>query len=116
VYEGGVEKVSAKRKPKHPLQLHPEAAASCFSSGRAKLTAKKNRKLGFEMNAAAFLAAVMEASTPGSASGEREKGQRLPVEVVAWTRLPYLSSGTTKRTHFSLDSALFVLRKGAAAD
>ena len=35
---------------------------------------------------------------------------KLPLRVVAWTRVPYLSSGTTGPTYYHLDNALLVLR------
>ena len=35
----------------------------------------------------------------------------LPLRVAAWTRLPYLSSGTIEQTYYHLDNALFVLRR-----
>ena len=33
------------------------------------------------------------------------------MEIEKWTRLPYLSEGTTKREFFVLDDAVFVLKK-----
>ena len=38
---------------------------------------------------------------------------KLPLRVVAWTRVPYLSSGTTGPTYYHLDNALLVLRRTA---
>ena len=35
----------------------------------------------------------------------------LPLQVLSWTRLPYLCSGDLTQTHYYLDNALFVLRK-----
>ena len=37
----------------------------------------------------------------------------LPLRVAAWTRVPYLSSGTTEQTYYHLDDALLVLRRTA---
>ena len=34
----------------------------------------------------------------------------LPLRVAAWTRVPYLSTGTVEDTYYSLDNALLVLR------
>ena len=35
----------------------------------------------------------------------------LPLRVVAWTRVPYLSTGTTEQSYYHLDNALIVLRR-----
>jgi hypothetical protein len=35
----------------------------------------------------------------------------LPLELLAWTRLPYLCSGDTDATHYYLDNVLYVLRR-----
>jgi len=32
------------------------------------------------------------------------------LEIVRWTRLPYVSSGDSKRTHYTLDMAVAVLK------
>ena len=50
----------------------------------------------FEEQAAAFVAATV-ARWPA-------------LKVVAWTRVPYLSSGDARRTWYTLDNAVFVLR------
>ena len=52
----------------------------------------------FEEQAAAFVAATV-ARWPA-------------LKVVAWTRVPYLSSGDARRTWYTLDNAVFVMRVG----
>ena len=75
--------------PTNPLKVMP--SAQCHA--RPKPT--------FELAAAAFAAAAVEPAG---------------LEVVAWTRLPYLSSGDVLKTHYSLDAALFVLKRQALPD
>ena len=82
VHEGRMGVIKATRKPHEALEMHP--AVGCPA-----------KHLPFEVKVAAFVAAAFE---------------DLPVEVAAWTRVPYLSSGTSKRRHFRLDNAVFVLR------
>ena len=72
--------------PTNPLKVMP--SAQCHA--RPEPT--------FEFAAAAFAAAAVEPAG---------------LEVVAWTRLPYLSSGDVLKTHYSLDVALFVLKRQA---
>ena len=81
----------ASRQPLGALTLH--ADASCDASPQPS----------FEVSAAAFAAGALGPLT------EPEQGWQL--EMVAWTRLPYISSAV-KVSHYALDSALFVLRRG----
>lgn len=82
VYQGRRGKRSNMRAPRTPLRVHP--AATCRNA------------TSFEIAAAAFVAEAF--------------ASRL-MKVLAWTRLPYLSSGDTKRTHYKLDMAVFVLQR-----
>ena len=72
-----------KRRPKSPLAL------PSFPGNQ-----------GFERQAAALLA--------GITMSLQEHGRKF--EVGAWARLPYLSSGNFKKTHFVLDMSLMALR------
>lgn len=86
VYEGRVGTEWGKashRSPRSPLHLH--------------VAARKQRRASpsFELSAAAFIAALLP----------RDSG----IKIEAWTRLPYVSSGDTKRTHYVKDMALFAL-------
>ena len=83
VWEGALGKFRASRRPKLPLRL-PEV-----------LRCGKGVSGPFELAAAGFLAAALGG---------------LGLEVVSWTRLPYLSSGDAKYTHYAFNSAVFVLR------
>ncbi|CAK0831800.1 unnamed protein product, partial [Prorocentrum cordatum] len=85
VYQGRKGRRSNKRAPRVPLRVHP--AATCRSAA------------SFEAAAAAFVAEAFASR---------------PLRVLAWTRLPYLCggcSGDTKRTHYELDMAVFVLQR-----
>ena len=73
-----------KRAPKQPL-VGQDGTDLC-----------KRRASTFEAGVAAFVAALFEPEG---------------LEVAAWTRVPYLSSGDTVKTHYSLDNAIFLLRK-----
>ena len=89
VYKGAWGAVNAHRPPISPLGI--SAAFRCrgvkFGLARGK---------SFEGVAAGFVAAAVEG---------------LDLEVVAWTRLPYISSGDEWASHDVLDAALFVLRR-----
>lgn len=91
MYSGAWGRVDAHRPPRSPLNI--SAAFHCRGE-RQRLQSK-----GFELAVAGFVA-------PAAVEGLKP----LNLEVVAWTRLPYLSSGTTTISHMFLDSALFVLR------
>ena len=84
VHEGKVGRINHKRAPLEPFPLHPAAVCGANPS--------------FAQGAAAFLATA--------------RANRKELEMLAWTRLPYLSSGDQKKTHYSINSALFVLRYG----
>lgn len=102
VYEGVAGKVGASRKPARPLRM----PASLRCGMGPKMGAGGDRYLGaedatldrrlFAEHLAGFVAA-----TVGT----------LPLRVAAWTRVPYLSSGTTEQTYYHLDNALLVLRR-----
>ena len=83
VYIGKKGETHAHRPPSKPLALPP--GARCGSDP-------------FEKNVASFAAYAL--------SG-------LPLRIVAWTRVPYLSSGGAQQSHYMLDNALFLLRKAA---
>lgn len=68
------------RRPRSPLRMAPVAGAP----------------KSFELGAAKFLEAI-----------ERLQPR---LELVKWTRLPYVSSGNHKKTHYTIDMALLVLR------
>lgn len=53
----------------------------------------------FELAVAAFVASAFDPLKPSHG-----------LELVAWTRLPYLSS-TVSKTHYVIDSAMFVLKR-----
>ena len=85
-----------RRPPRRPLQLRR-------ASGHTR---------GFGRAAAAFVDAALEALRQGGGGAE---GGRRDASLLAWTRLPYLSSSDVGRTHYSLDDAVFVLRVGGEA-
>lgn len=74
---------AAGRRPRHPLALDDTADKGDASDK-------------FESRLSAFLEAVLRS--------------RPELELVRWTRLPYVSSGDVKRTHYTMNSALMVLR------
>lgn len=82
VSAGRVGKVKAWKNPNLPLRLHP--------AGSRELTKS------FELSASAFAAAAFDTRH---------------LEVIVWTRIPYLSSGDIKMTHDYLDAALFLVRR-----
>ncbi len=82
VYFGAVGRTRARRVPRKPLQL--------------PVPYRCGTRRPFEEQAAAFVAATV-ARWPA-------------LKVVAWTRVPYLSSGDARRTWYTLDNAVFVLR------
>eukprot|EP00931_Biecheleriopsis_adriatica_P019781 TRINITY_DN13389_c0_g1_i2.p1 TRINITY_DN13389_c0_g1~~TRINITY_DN13389_c0_g1_i2.p1 ORF type:complete len:407 (+),score=56.87 TRINITY_DN13389_c0_g1_i2:34-1254(+) len=82
VHEGKVGKIGHGRAPRKPLRV--------LSAGRCK---KQNPP--FELAASAFAAAAFD---------------RHGLEVIAWTRLPYLCSGDKNKAWYSLTNALFLLR------
>ena len=84
VWTGSFGSVMVSRAPRRPLLF--SSAASCDS------------KSSFETSASAFAAEVLQPL--------RDIG----FVLLAWTRVPYLSSAVTQ-THHALDSALFVLRR-----
>ena len=90
VYEGVKGKVGAHRAPRRGLHLayHLRCGATKYKGflGRGQ----------FEAHLSGFVAA-----TVGT----------LPLRVAAWTRVPYLCSGTTEHTYYHLDNALLVLRR-----
>ena len=75
-------KRARSRKPLFPLQL---------LSGLDIPNEKS-----FEVNAAKFFEAILRLQPQ--------------LELVKWTRLPYVSSGDLKRTHYTLDMAVAVLK------
>lgn len=77
--------MEARRSPEVPLGLH--RAASCRHSSVTQNS--------FEFSASAFVAAAFDG---------------LNLDLMAWTRLPYLDSGGIYASHYHIDSALFVLR------
>ena len=108
VYEGVKGKVGAHRAPTRPLRLPPS-----MRCGMVKLGKDGDRYLvderplldrrQFVEHLSSFVAATVST---------------LPLRVVAWTRVPSLSSGTTEQTYYHLDTALLVLRRtqdGASA-
>ena len=84
VYFGAVGRTRARRVPAKPLQL--------------PVPYRCGTRRPFEEQAAAFVAATV-ARWPA-------------LKVVAWTRVPYLSSGDARRTWYTLDNAVFVMRVG----
>ena len=84
VYFGAVGRTRARRVPRKPLQL--------------PVPYRCGTRRPFEEQAAAFVAATV-ARWPA-------------LKVVAWTRVPYLSSGDARRTWYTLDNAVFVMRVG----
>ena len=93
VYQGAVGKVGAHRPPTRPLRL---------PHGLRCGAAKDTGHLGggtFARHLSGFVSATVGA---------------LPLRLQAWTRVPYLCSGTTEATYYHLDNALLVLRRTQA--
>ena len=76
VHEGVKGRMSASRPPKRPLRLPSDVGC------------KAQPAATFERRIAAFVASAFAG---------------LPLELVSWTRVPYLSSGDLARTHYVLD-------------
>lgn len=89
VYEGALGKLHASRPPIVSLRLPPPY--HCHSGPPFGLIGRPS----FEQHAAAFAA---------------EAFRSLPLRVMAWTRLPYLSSGDLGRSYYYLPNVLFMLR------
>ncbi len=92
VYKGAWGLLDAHQPPASPLNV--SSAYRCLG-GKHGFTSRQT----FELSSAAFVAAALEG---------------LELEVVSWTRLPYLISGNGIHSHFVLDAALFVLRRPRA--
>ena len=102
VYEGAKGKVGAHRAPARALRLPPS-----LRCGMVKLGREGDQYL----NGQAFLdRRRFVEHLSGFVSATVGK---LPLRVAAWTRVPYLSSGTTGHTYYHLDNALLVLRRTA---
>ena len=86
VFEGRLGAVDAGRTPRGLLEM--PAGATCKEKPR------------FEKAVVAFAAAL-----------DANHSHARALELVAWTRLPYLSEAIGHETHHSLHSALFVLRR-----
>ena len=63
-----------------------------------KLRSVDGRSSPFEHHAATFVEALV-----------RSTSDVIPLKLLTWTRLPYLSSADVERNHYVLDNALFVL-------
>ena len=91
VHEGRVGStwgVAASRKPRRPLAMHAPAS--------------RKGGVAFESGAAAFLEALT---------------RRHPtLALERWTRLPYVSTGDLRKTHYTLDVALLALRRRKTSD
>ena len=87
VYAGRPDTLDAHRPPHAPLAL--PRGVRCGDWPR----------LSMEASAAAFAGTVLA-----------NEG----LEVAAWTRVPYLASGGVQQSHYTLDNAVFVLRRTAA--
>ena len=102
VYEGVKGKVGAHHPPTRALQMPLGARCPMVKLGKDGdnyIGPDKTSALGrrpFVEHLTGFVAA-----TVGT----------LPLRVAAWTRVPYLSSGTTEQTYYHLDNALLVLRR-----
>ncbi|KAH8044484.1 hypothetical protein JL722_14668 [Aureococcus anophagefferens] len=85
------------RSPRKPL----EVADQVHVKGRMiDLESKAPAAKKFEAAAAAFVDALVD--------------RRPDLELQAWTRLPYVSSGDSKKSHYTLDVALMAFRVGTA--
>ena len=101
VYEGVKGKTGAHRPPTRPLRLPPGMRCGMVKLGRTGgdrylLDNNQLDRRQFAEHLSGFVNA-----TVGT----------LPLRVAAWTRLPYLSTGTTEDTYYHLDNALLVLRR-----
>ena len=86
-FRGSVQLPYGKRRsPQQPLNLMPAA----FSAGSLPV------RHAFGLGARSFIETIRKACNRTT--------------LLAWTRLPYLSSADIAHTHYTLDSALFVLR------
>jgi SAM-dependent methyltransferase len=100
VYEGVPGKVGAHRPPKRPLRLPPSLRCRMVTMGKAGDRYLGINEDGLDRQAFGEHLAGFVAATVGT----------LPLRVAAWTRVPYLASGTTEHTYYHLDNALLVLR------
>ena len=102
VYEGVKGKVGAHRAPRHALRLPPSLRCGWgeklgnHDGDRYLMEKTFLDRRRFAEHLSGFISA-----TVGT----------LPLRVVAWTRVPYLSTGTTEQTYYHLDNALLVLRR-----
>eukprot|EP00466_Bigelowiella_natans_P019520 jgi/Bigna1/82054/fgenesh1_pg.87_\ len=85
----------------HEGQLGSKWGKSSWRLPRSPITFRsiliRSKKSAFEIKLAIFLEAIHR--------------HHPHLDLMSWTRLPYVSSGDTVRTHFALDSALMVFRQ-----
>ncbi|KAH8091191.1 hypothetical protein JL720_6078 [Aureococcus anophagefferens] len=90
---------ASTRSPRKPLkvadQVHVKPEGRMIDLQSKAPAAKK-----FEAGAAAFVDALVD--------------RRPDLELQSWTRLPYVSSGDSKKSHYTLDVALMAFRVGTA--
>ena len=90
---------ASTRSPRKPLkvadQVHVKPEGRMIDLQSKAPAAKK-----FEAGAAAFVDALVD--------------RRPDLELQSWTRLPYVSSGDSKKSHYTLDVALLAFRVGTA--
>ena len=102
VYEGVKGKIGAHRAPTRPLHLPPNLRCGMVKLGK---------------DGDHYLMEQQEASLSRRQFAEHLSGfvtatvGKLPLRVTAWTRVPYLSTGTTEQMYYHLDNALLVLRR-----
>ena len=99
VYEGVKGKTGANRPPTHPIHLPPSLRCPMIKLGKDgdRFIVDESVPFHFERHVGGFLGATIR-RVPG-------------LRVAAWTRVPYLATGTVEHTYYHLENALFVLRR-----
>ena len=98
VYQGVPGKIGANRAPTRALQLPPSLRCHLIKLGRDgdRYMQDEAWPFHFEKHLSGFAAATV---------------RKLPLRLAAWTRVPYLASGTVEDAYYHLDSALLVLHR-----
>lgn len=101
VYDGVKGRVGAHRAPSRPLSLPLNLRCGMVKLGTGGGDQYLNTepllsRRQFSEHVSGFVAATVAT---------------LPLRVAAWTRVPYLSTGTVEETYYHLDNALLVLRR-----
>lgn len=98
VYEGVTGKTGANRPPKRAIHLPHSLRCPLIRMGKSgdRFMTDDAVPFNLEQHVSGFVAATV---------------RKLPLRVAAWTRVPYLATGTVEHTYYHLENVLLVLRR-----